>query len=118
MHILCSLQLQDMELNCARTYRKVCNVLAAFGLWNRGGKASSRQKSKHTIRQTHAHDTLDVLDTLSCTSKGESSDGIPYGPYPSRLYYEEENTNLNPRRYGLDRVDSNSVCEVRSSYSS
>ena len=110
MHILCSLQLQDMELNCARTYRKVCNVLAAFGLWNRGGKASNRQKSKHTIRQTHAHG--------SPSSKGESSDGITYGPYPSRLYYEEENTNLNPRRYGLDRVDSSSVCEVRSSYSS
>jgi len=111
-----------MELNCARTYRKVCNVLAAFGLWNRGGKASSRKKSKHTIRQTHAHDTLDVLDTLSCTSrripssKGESSDGIPYGPYPSRLYYEEENTNLNPRRYGLDRVDSSGACGVRCSF--
>ena len=112
-----------MEFNCAHTYRKVCNALAAFGLWNRGGKVNSRKKSKHTIRQApveheavdtnHKIDTLDVVDTLS--SEGESSDGIPYGPYSSSLYYDEENTDLNPRRYGLDRVNSG-ACEVRCSY--
>ena len=70
-----------------RTYRKVCNVLAALGLWNRGGKASSRKKSKRTVRQapveheavdtSHKIDTPEV-DTLSCTSssssEGESSE--------------------------------------------
>ena len=112
-----------------RTYRKVCNVLAALGLWNRGGKASSRKKSKRTVRQAPVeHEAVDTrhkidtpeVDTLSCTSssssEGESNDGIPYGPYPSRLYYEEENTNLNPRRYGLDRVDSSGASEVRYVY--
>ena len=115
-----------------RTYRKVCNVLAALGLWNRGGKASSRKKSKRTVRQapveheavdtSHKIDTPEV-DTLSCTSTSSSSskeeevsDGIPYGPFPSLLYYEEENTNLNPRRYGLDRVDSSGANEVRYAY--
>jgi len=92
----------------------VCNALAALGLWDRGGKVNSRKKSKHTIRQApveyeaidtnHKSDTLDVVDTLS--SEGESSDDIPYGPYPSDLYYDEENTDINPRRYGLDRVNS------------
>ena len=111
-----------MEFNCAHTYRKVCNALAAFGLWNRGGKVNSRKKSKHTIRQApveheavdtnHKIDTLDVVDTLS--SEGESSDGIPYGPYSSSLYYDE-NTDINTSRYGLDSVNSG-ACEVRCSY--
>ena len=107
----------------------MCNVLAALGLWNRGGKASSRKKSKRTVRQAPVeHEAVDTrhkidtpeVDTLSCTSssssEGESNDGIPYGPFPSLLYYEEENTNLNPRRYGLDRVDSSGASEVRYVY--
>ena len=110
-----------MKFNCSAS--ALGDVLAALGLWNRGGKVSSRKKSNHTIRQApveheavdtnHKIDTLDVVDTLS--SEGESSDGIPYGPYSSSLYYDEENTDLNPRRYGLDRVNSG-ACEVRCSY--
>ena len=84
-----------------RTYRKVCNVLAALGLWNRGGKASSRKKSKRTVRQapveheavdtSHKIDTPEV-DTLSCTSssssEGESNDGIEVrSSYSSYVYH-------------------------------
>ena len=56
------------------------------------------------------------VDKSSCTSSSSESDelsdddGIAFGPYPSRLFYDEENTNLNPR-FGLDR--DNSGCEVR-----
>ena len=37
------------------------------------------------------------VDTLSCTSNSSDlvddlSDGIPFGPYPSPLFYDEENT--------------------------
>ena len=111
-----------------RIYRKVCNVLATLGLWNRGGKVSSRKKSKKTVRQApveqavdtnHKIDSLEV-DTLSCTSSSSESDelsddnGTPYGPYSSSLYYDE-NTDINTSRYGLDSVNSG-ACEVRCSY--
>ena len=59
------------------------------------------------------------VDTSSCTSSSSESDelsdddGIAFGPYPSGLFYDEENTNLNPR-YGLDRDNSGACeCEVR-----
>ena len=50
-----------------------------------------------------------------CNDGESGDDSIPLGPYQSPLYYEEENTNLNPRS-GLDRVDSSSACEVRCSF--
>ena len=61
------------------------------------------------------------VETLSCTSSSsgdetrddDCTDGIAFGPYPSKLFYDDENTDLNHRRYGLDRVDSSGACEVR-----
>ena len=62
---------------------------------------------------------LEDVDKSSCTSSSSESDelsdddGIAFGPYPSGLFYDEENTNLNPR-YGLDRDNSGAYeCEVR-----
>ena len=51
------------------------------------------------------------VETLSCTSSS-SGDEIR-----DCLFYDDENTNLNPR-YGLDRVDTSGACKVRCSYSS
>lgn len=61
------------------------------------------------------------VETLSCTSSSsgdetrddDCTDGIAFGPWPSKLFYDDENTDLNHRRYGLDRVGSSGTCEVR-----
>ena len=59
------------------------------------------------------------VDTSSCTSSSSESDELSDDSgrtKPSSLFYDNENTNLNPRRYGLDRVDSSGACEVSCSF--
>jgi hypothetical protein len=36
---------------------------------------------------------------------------IPFGPYPSSLFYDEENINANPKSYGL--IPNIALYEVR-----
>jgi hypothetical protein len=97
---------------------KVEDILSKY-MYNQSRRVQSALEER--VSEEKGED--DTHDTLSCTSSSsntgdsnDSTDGTPCGPYPSSLFYDE-NTNLNPSRYGLDRVDSG-ACEVRRLYSS
>ena len=91
---------------------KVEDILSKY-MYNQSRRVQSALEER--VSEEKGED--DTHDTLSCTSSSSNTGDTPCGPYPSSLFYDE-NTNLNPRRYGLDRVDSSGACEVRCLYSS